>query len=92
MDAIQRNLVDSYAQRLADKEYQEAVKQHEVKLRNEKNMLKEKLKDPEFAKSLGLPENLPHHTRIILKNAMAIDKIGPQQPSREFHYKNRGIM
>lgn len=91
MNAIQKTIVDNYLLPVADKAYQDQIKEWENKIEAEQARKAEELKDPQYAASLGLPPNLPQHTINILKVAMAVDKYGPEKPEVDKVYRRYGL-
>lgn len=91
MDAIQKNIVDNYMMPIAEREFNKATEEWEARLESEKSLNAERLKNPQFATSLGLPPDLPQHTIDILKVTLAIDSIGPQKPERDKVYRRYGF-
>lgn len=55
---------------------------HDVTLKQTAERQAERLSDPAYATSLGLPAELPEFTRRILGTAMAHDTVGPKLPKR----------
>lgn len=59
------------------------IEQHERDVLKEQELNAEKLRDPAFAASLGLPPNLPEYTIGVLKRTMALARLEPTRPKAD---------
>jgi len=76
---------------IADAEYDEAIKQWEIKKEKTQEEYANNLRNPSYCSSLGLPENLPEHAINILKQSMTLNVLGSKYPNKGRIYRKYNI-